>query len=226
MQDVNMNAGSVDAQSASENQSAQTQQPAEALNTGIEERIPSHIPYERFKEVNEQLKGWKQYEGKQELIDSYVKFDEFLSGNPQAMQAIKMALQMAQGEPQQEQPMGTAQKLAYDNYVGEFERFLGENQIPEELKPVAYSIVESLLLRMNPDPLNNYDMGTMKKALAAVKNLFEQIHRTKQATYIEEKRKDSVPPSPSRNGVAPMQGQPKFTSREDRMKALAEGLTA
>lgn len=196
---------------------------------GQEQATPEHIPYAEYKTVNDQLQELSQkyqtYEQNKAMYDSYAGFDQVLMQNPELLQIIQEKLaeingpgQQGQEQAQQQQP-NTAQQLAYDTYLGEFDRFAQTEQVPAELKDTVLNLVKGFLLQRNPDPLNNYNMGTLKQALQDTKNLMDHIWKTKQASYIGEKKQTEVPATASKNGAAPTAGAAVLSSYEDRTRA-------
>jgi hypothetical protein len=211
------------------------QPPAEAQNTVPEEWQPDKnakfVPYDRFQEVvqarNDFREKMKTFEGKEELLKTYEQFDQVLNTNPQLFQAIMGLFNQQPQEQAPEQQLDTNQKLVLDNYMGRFNNFCTESKIPEEMKAYVYQVAESFLLKINPDPLRNYDMRSLDMALNHTKKLLESIGNSKLANYVQTKpRENNVPASASRGGGAPVPAPQPLSSQQDRASAAAQFLRA
>ena len=221
--------------SGAEGQVAPQQSSAETQNTVPAEWQPDKnakfVPYERFQEVvqgrNELKEKYAAFETKQDLLKTYEGFDKVLNENPQLFNAI---MQLLQGDQQQQQPqqeMETTQKLAMDNYTNRFQNFCTENKIAEEMKPYVYQIAESFFLKVNPDPLKNYNMQTLNVALQHTKQFLESINKQNLAGYVQTKpNANNVPASASQGGGAPVPAPKPLGSQQDRAAAMAEMMRA
>ena len=83
--DVNLSA---EVESDPAQQEVEGTQSAETLNTDSQDNeLPESIPYERFKEVNDKSKAYKEqldeYESKKELLEIYGNFDRRLKEDPE-----------------------------------------------------------------------------------------------------------------------------------------------
>jgi hypothetical protein len=237
MEDVNQGAPSQDTSSVSEgNIETPSQSPAEAQNTGDEwqpEKNARFVPYDRFSEViqdrNQLREKNKLYEGKDELLKTYESFDNVLNQNPELFNAIMYLLQggnQEQAQQTQNQQMDTTQQLAMDNYMGRFNQFCSENKIAQEMAPYVYQLAESFFLKINPDPLRNYNPQALNQALMHTKKFLDTIGNANLAGYVQSKTKDSVPTSASTGGSPPSPAPRPLNSQQDRAAAMAEMMRA
>lgn len=239
--DVNQDAGSVASSSGAESQAQQKtsfEQSAGTLKADVnqEGRTPESIPYTRFKEINDKYKEVNEKLQGYESSDSYKAYQQFsqaIEANPQlahqlreAIEIVKFQSQRQQGEqaqPQQQAP-DPVQQIVYDKYLERFQGFMKDNGLPEQLTPFMYSMAESILLRMNPDPLRNYDMNTFNRALDASKQILEEVWKHKQADYIQQKTNDVIPTSGSKTGVSPVSAPKQLGSQNERAAYIEEML--
>jgi len=210
---------------------------AETLNTvGEEKELPKSIPYERFKEVNDRLrtieKEYEEYAKNKELYEVYKQFDSILEQNPQLLESIKNAILEAQQQQpttqQFQQPSANpmlAQNLALAMYVNEFQRLAKEDNIPSELNEEYQEFVRQELIKRNPDPLNNFNLQLFHEAYKAAKERMNKIIKLDRSLYLNEKKQDQAPPSPTKGGMQPVQDV-KFKDSYERAQYIASVLKA
>jgi uncharacterized protein YktA (UPF0223 family) len=219
---------------------ASTSQPnpsAETLNTvGEEKELPKSIPYDRFKEVNDRLraieKEYEEYVKNKELYEVYKQFDSILEQNPQLLESIKNAILEAQQQQptmqQFQQPYANpmlAQNLALAMYINEFQKLAKEDNIPSELNEEYQEFVRQELIKRNPDPLNNFNLQLFHEAYKAAKERMNKIIKLDRSLYLNEKKQDQAPPSPTKGGMQPIQDT-NFKDSYERAQYIASVLKA
>jgi len=234
-----------------QSQTSQTPPPG-ALNTDQSANpIPETIPYQRFKEVNDSLKSykdreatWKSYEMLDQVLDQrpdlVMVLGQALGINPQVL-AQQMGYQQPQ-QPQQQlqnvqfqqqlQPQFQQQQAAPSDpvlrenmYRTTFREKAKADNIPQELIPELESYAQYLLMQKNPDPLGNFNLGMLDEVYVSMKGMIDKITNTKAASYLTQKQTNGVPPSTSKTG-APVSAQPqKIVGQESRASRLAQLMT-
>src|SRR5882724_10006011 len=224
-----------------QHQEGEARKPAEA---GTE--TPGPIPYERFKEVNDQLKDLKalkdsqDWQGYQKLKDQLATDPKFAAHFINSINSFYTPPQQTQKpDPYAEFPKELAeplrktevleqavQTLMYENQVqkaqGLYQQYssrLNEKltSVPEHWRDFYREQVEMAAARINPNALANYDQTLVDKAFEQIHQRAIQIQRAERGSYVSDKRQDKAPVSSS--GAAPMQTQ-KSTSNQDERAAL------
>lgn len=219
-------------------QDSTSQSSAGTLNTdpGKDNRIPESIPYTRFKEVNDELKQLK------EMATVYQEFDNVLSSRQDLMKVLEVAAQRpevlnhflqlvdSQQNQGQQQQQNQQQNINFDpqvrtqNYVDRFKSLAKENKIPEELTQDYFNDVYYELLKINQDPLSNYNISHVDEAFKRVMDREERKFKARQANYITTKRQADVPASGSETGMRPMNGTQVYGSADARTNAFLQML--
>ena len=208
---------------------------AETLKTEVEQH-ETHVPYDRFKEVNERAKkaedSLKIYEEKKALIEASEQLNQMISANPALYAEIENALKKY-GSPQSHQiqqqiqsgdPL--AQQVALNMYVGEFNRMSAEDKVPEGLKPYYFEFAKNELMKINPQPLANFNLGLVGQAYSAAKKHIDSIRQAELASYVTEKKADaSIPASGSSTGAPPVH-KVELKNQNSRSEYMANALKA
>ncbi len=190
--------------------------------------------YERFKKVNEERKSFaeklKTFDGKEDLLGVYEQFDNLLEQDPQLLgvitEAIKMIKDQQVGNVPQTQPQYGDQEVRTNSYLERFQRLVSEKKIPEDLKQDYLAETYHELMRINPDPLNNFRVADVDRAFKTVLDREERKFRHRQAAYTKDKNEDNLPASGSRTGASPMPSPKPLLTQNDRAAAMADMLRA
>lgn len=216
----------------------QATESAETLNTeASESSIPEHVPYGRFKEVNDKQREYAQkleeYKAKEELYAAVEQFDSLLQQDSDLRETVEKALkQAAEGkktqqaqQAQTQQQLTDYQRVTYDRYTMDFQAKMKAEGIPEKHHERVMSMVYSEAGKLNPNALNQYDPSLLDKAYAQVSDFLSGIKQQANSQYVETKKGDETPPSATKSGATPIKTQ-QFNGRGDRMSYLANGLKA
>lgn len=217
-------------------QHQQTAQPSPATLNPTEPQPNQHVPYERFKEVNESAKQYKErlaaYEAKKQVYTVYEQLDEALKNDPALAEDVKKVLekkfgrqeQAQQNSQAQQQPQVTDyQRVTYDRYVDDFNRIMDTEKIPDEYRQKIFSLLVQEAGQVNPTALNSYDRGLVTKAFDSIKPMFAGIKQQERETYVQQKKNDAVPASASGQGATQTQS---FGDRNSRQSYIAQALKA
>lgn len=217
-----------------------SQSSAGTENTEKEWEFPEENPgwptgvYNRFKEVNERAKLAKTYEEKlktfesnSELYKTYEQFDQVLTQNPQLLQMIQQALQQENGQRQQQQPAFQGDpEIRTNAYVERFQRMASEKGINQDLIKDYFNETYHELLSINPDPIGNFRPMDVDLAFKNVMEREERRFKARQAGYLQNKQKDSVPASATKTGTAPVSAPKALNTQHERAQAMAEMIRA
>jgi hypothetical protein len=233
---ANPGASSTSNAEASQAQGSQTlATSAETLKTESEVH-ESHVPYERFKEVNDKYRKiaeeTKQYLENKAFYESYEKFDQMLAAKPELMEAIQKAL-LNQGTVQSEQVQQAiqqgdplAQQVAYNMYISEFNRIAQAKGIPEKLMPYYGEFTRAELLKINPYPLANFNLQMLPVAFENAAKHIDAIRMDEKATYVENKKSDAaIPASGTTSASSPTRNE-QLDTQDKRRDYIANALRA
>jgi len=212
---------------------------ADSLNTDASEgNTETHVPYERFKTVNEELKEAREradkystFEGKEDLVKTYETFDNILAQNPELARKVKDILVVegermaAEGVTQTPQPGNPqlTQQLAYGMYLNRYSELARTNEVPDDLNDEMQKFTQQELLAINSDPLNRFDLTTMDKAFKNAQKRMDKILKIDRSRYVKEKQGDKTPASGTKSGTPPAKTE-KFNSQQDRASFIANAL--
>lgn len=242
-----------------ESSPAETPQASEpTLNAGnepVEKPHETHVPYERFQEVNNKYSEARQILESQE-IKAIQQFQQALESDPRLAEQIKTAVQSYYAKASQPNPDPYAQypqeiadplrkthileqqvqqlvqmqqqaqqQATYQKYIGRFNEKVSAMNLPEPWKNFYQQQVELRAMMMNPNALQGYDQNLIDKAFDMVDREMKALQRTERSQYIADKKNDTIPASTSATG-SPAQVGMKLQSTQEKASYLADVLRA
>lgn len=197
-------------------QPAADQQTAESLNTeGQESKLPEHIPYERFKEVNEAKKALEERlsglgdDFDPQLYKSYADFDKLLVEKPELYEKVRSVLEGSnQNEQGQVDPMQTLtkeieglkasqvqmlQKEMYQSYVNEYNKHESslEGYSDKAKETISEMAGQLFLAKTGNNPYGANNSGLVGKAFDEAKQKFDAIRSDILGGYSQDKATNS-----------------------------------
>ncbi len=194
-------------------------------------------------------KAAEEYEKAKPQLQSYAEFEKVLESDKEIADAIASAIQgiadkrkgggAAPAKPADQQvvtpPAGggtgdqvTAVELRneirFGNYVNEFVAVAKAAGVTEELAQEAFDGTVAEILKLNKDPLSNFDISVVKKGFDAWNARVDKLVKAKNDAYAKTKQSDDVPAQGG--GAAPKPAQKELTSPEDRRAFIEQGLRA
>lgn len=243
-EDVNSQLDSVESTESQEqvNVDDQVTEPAEALNTeGNENRLPEHVPYSRFKEINDKYREYseklKSFEERENLYKIVEQFNDTLEKDPELQKSVQEALRQSQArmqstntaanpqQGQQQNQLSDYQRVTLDRYNMDLQSKLKAEGIPEKHHERVVNLIYSEAGKLNGNALNQYDPSLVDKAYANISDFFNGIKQQATSEYVNQKKGDVTPASATKSGAAPIKSH-KFSGRGDRAAFLASGLSA
>lgn len=219
--------------------------PAEALNTGSDDS-ETHVPYSRFKEVNEKARRLSAME---KDFESYKQLDEMLQSQPELFEKLVRALtpdevleqtgqtkedllshfkelekkveQLTSSQKkEQEAKFQTHFKQREDHATDLFNRLTDKMSVQEKYFYQTGMAAELMqIYGSGPVALMKASDEEFKAVFNHVKSQFDSFQKSKLSEYVTEKK--SLPPA--LNGSAPVEGAPdpsSMTSFERRRMAM------
>lgn len=114
---------------------------------------------------------------------------------------LSQVLPYIQAQQQQLQVLMQQQRdTTYKQYEVEFNNKLSSNSVPDAYKPLYRSLVEQ---NMPTSALDRYDPQHLNKVFENVHKQIDSMRRADRASLVQEKSKDSLPPSNSGKGATP-----------------------
>lgn len=240
--DVNTGAEtSVDTSSVSESQSTATttSASAETKNTDTSDVVEGqHVPYDRFKEVNEKYKTAAQelenYKSKAEIYKAYEELDNAMQMSPELNEKVnEIIVAYNKGELTKKemkeaindikddagvvaQDNGTLKEISFNMYNNEFMNLAQKDfQDAKDIETIGKA-TEIILNQMYPNALDSYKRGLMPKAYSQAKQLFTSFADRRLQGYVSEKKETSIPASKP--------GAIASTEKEFTVESFAESL--
>lgn len=215
-------------------------QSAGTLNADVTGEAPKQIPYERFQEVNERMKLYKdqagmlqqQFEAANQNLTTFRQFEEFLTQNPVIAEKFKevvIANSSGNGADlnqalsplfQQVQTMGSQlTRLNENQYVSQFSQIIGQDR---DIAPFAKEmefLVRNQMAQV-PGVLNDYRPELLQGAYQQARMIVDAIRRGSSTAYAGAKNSVTVPPTAGTGASAPAENK-VYGSTQAREVALA-----
>lgn len=227
----------VDTSSVSEGQNTATTTEPSAETKKTEEVVEGqHVPYERFKEVNEKAKQAAQeleeYKRKADIYKAYEELDNAMQSNPVlndkvneiivafnkgelTKKEMKEAIEDVQSEVSTSQDP-TLKEISFNMYNNEFMSLASKDFTdPKDIEKIGQA-TEIFLNNMYPNALNAYKRGLMPKAYQEAKKFLTSFADNRIKSYVSEKKEVSVPTSKP--------GAVASTEKEFTVDSFAESL--
>lgn len=206
------------------------EQSAETLNTDAEPENESHVPYNRFKEVNEERKRYKE---EIEAMAELKQFSEALEKDPELAKKLEEAIQEYSGMNEEQAVLPDEDRIAklesrlqskeqeeiFKSYQSEFKDLVKD--VPETQKEILFTLTSSIAATMHKDPYTQHVPGLVENAYKKAKEQVDKIVKTGQAELVDEKISDSVPTSVT---GSPVKEDVKLENQEDRSRVLSNML--
>lgn len=242
-QDVNVNAdaGAVDSSdTGSEIEGAvkegDAQPSADSLNADDGSNLPEHVPYSRFKEINDAKKALEEKIGK---YGPYEQMDEILAQHPELqaeVETVFRAFAEKSGQKPQEQNAPNDELSFLKNEVQsmKFEKIrdLYKSKWGELTKDVKSEDEMGLLMKLTEigmyaehnAPYAEYNEKLLLDSFKKAKELTDKVIAGRTAGYVKDKIDDDVPGTGSGAGALGRKHTPQ--TREERAAFIAQGLKA
>lgn len=244
MSDVNLENGQAAGTESSPVQGQNFETPdqsAGTLNPDLTGENAKHIPYERFQEVNERMKLYKdqngllqqQMEAAQQSLATFKQFEDFLTKNPQVAEEFKKVMiayssgndaslnQALSPLLQQVQTMGSQlTRLNESQYVSQFSQMIGQDK---EMAPFAKEMefITRNIMSTIPNVLENYRPELLQGVYQQVRTIVDAIRRGSSTAYAGVKNNVTVPPTAGSGASAPAENK-LYGSTDARAEALAK----
>ena len=212
---------------------------AESLKTETaDEKGP--IPYERFKEKNEEAKRYKEeIEALKKKNEYWEKFEATANEVPEFAEAINDVIERLQkGELTKKEadreikdikadvaqkPQGdpAIRDVLFSLYNNEFEKMATKDyDSKEDIQTLGYA-TGKILMEKYPNAAQRFNPSYVAEAYKQARETFEGYAQRRLAKYTESKEKDEVPASKAGVSVA---SDVKINTREDATAYMAEAL--
>jgi hypothetical protein len=201
---------------------------AETLNTG---NTQSHVPYERFKEVNEQARQYKKAHEAFEVLEALAaQSPEFAAEfqatvekhttkrqQPQTQKAKPESSQSPEISSLMEEVQMMKVERNVDRYVEDYEALAKD--IPAQLR-AAFDERVAITLRENGG-INRYDQNLLKSAFNETRNLYKGVIEV--LTPKQQPKAGNIPSQVTGPGAVKT---PNFMNDREVVQFIANGLRA
>jgi hypothetical protein len=214
-------------QSVGSEEKSESAESAETLNTEkAETKTESHVPYDRFKSVNEKYKEAKE---QLDALKPLQEFETLLNQDEKLYKQVEEYLTKTygQGEVQQEvdevgQLRSTVTNLVrqtnISKYQAEFDKMT--DGMNDAQRAALERLTDIEMYRLSSAPYDQYNPKALKKAFEAAKQVLDPLIANGQAELVNEKSSESVPATSSTG--APVKETETYGTQEERSAALAK----
>lgn len=202
--------------SSSNDQVQATDKSADSLNT--EEKKSEHVPYNRFKEVNDKYRStekelneykskMKYWESVNNVVEKNPMFTERLNGliddlnagkltpkqEKQVEQMVKEQQEVVSKDPRVDELYQKYQRDTFNKYDGDFKTLANKDfEDPEDIAMVGKMLTD-IINKEHPNALDQYDPNLVSKYYAVAKSKVDALIKRQMDKYIKTKASDDIP---------------------------------